>query len=129
MDTLSVGSIALLLLLALGIRTLYLSEFGAAPDFEQPDIDAGYVDDWARTMALDDWQRPAHLPDPEFDTQPFLRPPGYPYWLAALYSVSATGFRAWYRRCSADSQSSSRPSLEHLCTVAWGAGSQVLLSR
>lgn len=79
----------LLALLALGalLRVGYLQERRAAPDFHRPEIDAGFHDDWARSLAFggeraDVWR--AH----GFDEEPYLRPPGYPFLLAAVYRLS-----------------------------------------
>ncbi|MFT5050964.1 MAG: tetratricopeptide (TPR) repeat protein [Chlamydiales bacterium] len=76
------------------LRAFYVAEFAAAPDFEHPFIDAGFHDNWARSMAFEDWVRPAHLPDPELETTPYLRPPGYPVFLALIYRVFGPGYVA-----------------------------------
>lgn len=81
--------VPLLALLALGalLRVGYLAERRAAPDFQRPEIDAGFHDDWARTLAFggeraDEWRELG------FDSAPYLRPPGYPFLLAAVYRAS-----------------------------------------
>jgi len=86
--------LVVILCLAALLRALYVAEFAGAPDFEHPFIDAGFHDNWARSMAFPDWQRPVHLPDPELETTPFLRPPGYPFFLASIYRVFGPGYLA-----------------------------------
>jgi tetratricopeptide (TPR) repeat protein len=83
--------LAILLLAAL-LRGAYLLHFSQAPDFEYPAIDAGFHDSWARSLALPDWEPPAHVADPEIESSPYLRPPGYPYFLAGIYSLFGGGY-------------------------------------
>jgi tetratricopeptide (TPR) repeat protein len=86
----------LLAILILGtfLRVGRLAEAVAAPDFAYPAIDAGFNDYWARSLAIDGWMPPAHLPDPEIATSPCLRPPGYPWFLAATYAVTGGSYLA-----------------------------------
>ena len=88
------GVLALVLVLAALLRGLYLVELSGTPDFEHPSVDAGFHDDWARGIAFADWEGRTYLPDPEIATTPYLRPPGYPYLLAAVYRVSGGSFLA-----------------------------------
>jgi Tfp pilus assembly protein PilF len=74
------------------LRVPYFFERGASVDLRQPTVDAGFHDDWARSLAFgsqdaSEW-RGAYLPDPHFDTSPYLRPPGFPYLLAGVYRLS-----------------------------------------
>ncbi|MCA9751006.1 MAG: tetratricopeptide repeat protein [Gemmatimonadetes bacterium] len=83
----------LILILAAGLalRLGYLQERRSAPDFTQPVADAALHDYWARGLATGDWTPPAGEQDPEISSVPFLRPPGYPYVLAAVYRLAGTG--------------------------------------
>ncbi len=84
--------LALALLVAALLRVPYFFERGSSADLRQPTVDAGFHDDWARSLAFgsedaSDW-RPTHYADPHFDSSPYLRPPGFPYLLAGVYRVS-----------------------------------------
>ena len=48
--------LALILLVAACLRGGFLFERAAAPDFAQPEIDAGFHDDWARSLAFSEWE-------------------------------------------------------------------------
>jgi tetratricopeptide (TPR) repeat protein len=82
--------LAVVLTVALGLRVAYLFERQAQPDFGHPEIDAAYHDDWARTLVYgearsDEWRR-SDRGQPLGD-EPYLRPPGYPWFLAAVYAL------------------------------------------
>ncbi|HIF40654.1 MAG TPA: tetratricopeptide repeat protein [Planctomycetes bacterium] len=84
--------LALVLLVAALLRVSYFFERDASMDLRQPTVDAGFHDDWARSLAFgsegaSDW-RPTHYADPHFDSSPYLRPPGFPYLLAGIYRMS-----------------------------------------
>ncbi len=79
-------------LVALFVRVPYFLERHRSADLRQPTVDAGFHDDWARTLAFGsehagEW-RAEHLGDPHFGTSPYLRPPGFPYLLALVYRLS-----------------------------------------
>jgi tetratricopeptide (TPR) repeat protein len=80
----------LILLLATGalLRGLYLSELVASPGALTPQIDAGYHDYWARGLAFQTWNLPPQTHDPQIQTTPFFRPPGYPYFLSVVYRLT-----------------------------------------
>lgn len=85
-------ALAIVLVVGLAVRAAYLVERTGAPDFEHPIVDAGWHDDWARTLAFGEeraaeWRKPT-LPDPGFAETPYLRPPAFPYALAAVYRVT-----------------------------------------
>ena len=87
-----IAGLALVLLLSAAVRGAYLTERVGAPDFGLPEVDAGYHDDWARTLAFGeessgDWRR-SDRTDPAFATTPYLRPPAFPYMLALVYRLS-----------------------------------------
>jgi tetratricopeptide (TPR) repeat protein len=83
-----------ILLLGAGLRVARLLEAAEAPDFAYPAIDAGFNDYWARSLVQPDWRPPEHLPDPQIATSPCLRPPGYPWFLAAVYAASGGSYLA-----------------------------------
>jgi len=84
----------IVLLVAAVLRGAYLVHFSAAPDFEYPAVDAGFHDYWARSIAFPEAERPTHVADPEIESSPYLRPPGYPYFLAGIYAVFGDGYLA-----------------------------------
>jgi 4-amino-4-deoxy-L-arabinose transferase-like glycosyltransferase/Flp pilus assembly protein TadD len=79
----------LLIILAGGaaLRGAYLGEIAGNPDYLSPGVDAGFHQYWAAALVTGDWSTGPGIPDPETHTRPFVRPPGYPYFLAAVYSV------------------------------------------
>ena len=76
------------------MRIVYLQEVRQAPDFSAPEVDAGFHDYWARGLAFGDWSLPEVKADPEIRTSAYFRPPAYPYFLAAIYSVAGPGYLA-----------------------------------
>jgi 4-amino-4-deoxy-L-arabinose transferase-like glycosyltransferase len=88
--------VVLLAILAAGLvlRASYLVELKQLPDFDHPLVDSHYHDYWARAMVADQWFPPEHEPDPQINSTPYFRPPGYPYFLAAIYTVFGHGYVA-----------------------------------
>ncbi len=91
--------IAILLAIVLvgaGLRLGYLWEIKDAPEFVVPPIDAGFHDYWARGLAMGDWSLPpmAQGIDPRVSSSPYLRPPGYPFFLAGMYALWGPGYLA-----------------------------------
>ena len=80
--------LAIILTAGMLLRVWYLQELVKAPDFSVPAIDAGFHDYWARALAGGDWTVPQGLGDPHIRTTPYVRPPGYPYFLAAIYALA-----------------------------------------
>ncbi len=78
-----------ILLLAAGLRGLYLAELVRNPLFGDPGVDALYHDYWAHALVTGDWTPPPGFEDPQIRTTPFLRPPGYPYFLSLVYRVAS----------------------------------------
>ena len=78
-------------LLAAVLRLLYFQDIRTRPDFSHPGLDAGYHDYWARGLAFGQWTPPPDQADPQIRTQPYFRPPGYPYFLAVVYRVTGGG--------------------------------------
>lgn len=81
-------------ILAIGLllRVGYLTEFRTHPDFTVPQVDADFHDYWARGLAFSDWTLRGFHPDPEIRATPYFRPPGYPYFLAALYRMTGPSY-------------------------------------
>ena len=81
------GLAALAMGLAVVVRAAYLYAQADAPSFSHPEVDAAYHDYWARAMVSGDWTPPPGRPDPEIRQRAYFRPPGYPFFLAAVYRV------------------------------------------
>ncbi|MBU1694164.1 MAG: glycosyltransferase family 39 protein, partial [Verrucomicrobia bacterium] len=90
-EVLALGGI---LLVALLLRGLYLGEARRDPSFAFPASDAAFHDYWARALASGDWTPPPDTPDPLVPTTPYFRPPGYPYFLAAMHKLFGPGYVA-----------------------------------
>lgn len=82
-------TVALLVILtaAVAVRGLYLGEVAAEPEYLSPGVDAGFHDYWARALVTSDWTPPPGTADPHTAEVPFVRPPGYPYFLAGVYTL------------------------------------------
>lgn len=86
-----------ILLLGGALRASYLRELVHNPDFALPQIDPAYHDYWARGLATGDWTLPRNLSDwtdPEIRSQPYLRPPAYPFFLAGVYYLFGGSYLA-----------------------------------
>ncbi|GAB4159270.1 MAG: hypothetical protein Fur0037_26510 [Planctomycetota bacterium] len=68
-------------------RVLYFAEIDDSPETSAPAMDAAFHDYWANALATGDWSPPEHFADPQIGCFPFFRPPGYPYFLAAIYAL------------------------------------------
>lgn len=79
---------------AVALRWFYFQERRGDPDFAYPDVDALYHDYWARGLAFDRWLPPPGMEDPGVRAKPYFRPPGYPYFLAAIYRCAAGSYAA-----------------------------------
>ncbi len=82
---------AIICLSAALLRAAYLTEASSRADFTRPAVDALFHDYWARALVSGDWNPPPGLPDPRIPSTPFLRPPGYPYFLALVRAVGGPG--------------------------------------
>jgi len=102
--------LVIILVAGLCLRALYLAEIAREPTFSHPLYDPQYNDYWARGLVTGDWTLPPDVNDPEIRTTPHGRPPGYPWFLAAVYSVF--GVNDWSPR---------------LVQTALGLGSGVLI--
>ena len=81
-----------ILLLGVLLRGAYLWERVQAPDFDSPGVDASFHDYWARGLAFGDWPRRGSPGDPRISTTPYIRPPGYPHFLALVYRLLGKGY-------------------------------------
>ena len=86
--------LAAVLLVGLLLRVAYLRENLAKPEFTVPPIDAGFHDYWARALATGDWTPPHQFPDPQLSEHPYVRPPGYPYFLSLIYRFAGDSYLA-----------------------------------
>ena len=78
-----------LIFVGLVLRGSYLLEIVRLPTFAHPISDAAIYDHWARGLATGNWTVDPHvLGDPRIREMPFVRPPGYPYFLAMVYRLS-----------------------------------------
>lgn len=86
--------VALLVILAVGgtLRGLYLAEFSQTPDFRVPFADADFHNYWARALAFGNWSPPFYEVDPHIREIPYFRPPGYAYFLAAVYKLTGPSY-------------------------------------
>lgn len=82
--------LAALMIVGLGLRLSYLSYLKTTPGFTHPELDDLYHDYWARVIAFGHADLPSTVDPPELDNHPYFRPPGYPYFLAAVYNVCGT---------------------------------------
>jgi tetratricopeptide (TPR) repeat protein len=80
-----------ILVIGLVLRTGYQRELANTPDYARPLADAAFHDYWARALVTGNWTRPAGNTDPQIPTTPYLRPPGYPYFLALVYRLAGPG--------------------------------------
>lgn len=87
-------ALAVILLLAFGLRVLYLSEVLEAPDFSALQQDPEVQDYYARGLLTGDWSVPEGATDPEMRTTPFYRPPGYGYLLTVVYFLTDLSYLA-----------------------------------
>ena len=69
------------------VRILYLLELESAPDVHGPRLDGLYHHYWAQALVTGDWTPPEGEADPNITGTPYFRPPGYPWFLAAIYAL------------------------------------------
>ncbi len=89
--------LAAILLVGAMLRASYLREIVHNPDFSLPQVDPAYHDYWARGLALGDWTLPKNLgnwSDPQIRSTPYLRPPGYPSFLAGVHYLTGGSYLA-----------------------------------
>ncbi len=86
-----------ILLVAALLRGLYLQEYSGRPDFSYLDLDTRYHDYWSHGLATGNWSIENQAPDfhdPQIRTQPYFRPPGYPYFLGFVRVLTGFGYTA-----------------------------------
>ena len=76
-----------ILLLAVVLRFIWFREMYADPAAALPVQDAEYHHYWANGLATGNWTPPESYADPEIQTTPYFRPPGYPYFLGLIYKI------------------------------------------
>jgi tetratricopeptide (TPR) repeat protein len=81
-----------ILLFGLLLRSAYLAEVRNSPAFEYPAFDAAFNDYWARCLVDGEWPAPQFYSNPHIDKTPFFRPPGYPYFLAGIYTLTGKSY-------------------------------------
>ena len=77
----------MILLVAVVLRLVYFAEIVHSPTFSHPLYDPEYNAHWARGIATGNWTPPPGVNDPEITTTPHGRPPGYPWFLSAVYII------------------------------------------
>ena len=82
--------LVLILAVGLALRVACLFEQPSQPTFSNPLLDPLYHDYWARTIAFGHAELPNGVGDPMIDRYPYLRPPGYPFFLAGIYRLCGT---------------------------------------
>ena len=68
----------ILLLIGITLRIFHIFDMADSPIFDQPVMDPGYHDSWARSIVAG---------SPITDGEPYFRAPLYPWFLAAIYQV------------------------------------------
>lgn len=86
--------LACILAVGAALRVGYFQEIRRTPEFYAPAVDAGFHDYWARGLVTGDWTPPSPHPDPMIQSSPYLRPPGYPCFLALVYSIGGLRYEA-----------------------------------
>jgi len=83
-------------ILAVGalLRLCHFADLAKSPHFSAPLVDAGFHDYWARALVSGRWSPPPNCEDPQIRARPYLRPPGYPYFLALAYALSGGSYGA-----------------------------------
>lgn len=83
-----------ILILGALLRAWYLMEILDAPDFRALRQDLDVQDYHARAILTGDWDVRSDVIDPEIRTTPYYRPPGYVYFLTAVYFLSGGSYLA-----------------------------------
>jgi tetratricopeptide (TPR) repeat protein len=84
--------LGIILLVGLALRVSYLTELVGKPDYSHPLADAAFHDYWARALSTGAWSPPGDSPDPHLREAPFLRAPGYSYFLAFIYTLTGGSY-------------------------------------
>lgn len=76
------------------LRAGYYVQLTDNPASYYPVQDAEYHHYWARGLATGDWTPSDGYPDPQIRSTPYFRPPGYPFFLGAVYRMLGPDIRA-----------------------------------
>jgi len=87
-------ALSVILLLGALLRFAHLAEIRTDPDYDMPMADAAFKHFWARAILTGDATPPPGSADPQLNSTPYVRPPAYPFFLAAVYLVTGTSFTA-----------------------------------
>ena len=86
--------LACILAAGIALRISYLTELTHDPSFSHHVDDMEYHDYWAKGLVTGDWTPPKGYPDPLIPSSPYMKHPGYSYFLAALYLATNTNYLA-----------------------------------
>ncbi len=75
------------LLVAAIFRLAFFIEKKNDPEFRHANVDAMYHEYWAEGIVTGQWHPPHDLVNPHIESNPYFRPPGYPYYLSLVYRV------------------------------------------
>ncbi len=87
-------ALLIVLILAALLRGWYQWSVTGAPDFAALQQDPEVQDYFARAILSGDWSVRPGQTDPEMRTTPFFRPPGYGYFLVAVYWLTEGSYLA-----------------------------------
>jgi tetratricopeptide (TPR) repeat protein len=86
--------LGLILVVAALLRVVYLIHLTGQSDFTHPVLDPQLNDYHARALLSGDWTPPPGAENPRIPDLPYGRPPGYPWLLACIYSLSDGSYLA-----------------------------------
>ncbi|MCE5230271.1 tetratricopeptide repeat protein [bacterium] len=81
-------ALAAIIAVSAALRLAYLHQFIADPSLRVPVVDAVFHDYWARGIVTGDWTTMRGCPNPLIAFTPFAKPPGYTYFLSAIYAAA-----------------------------------------
>ncbi|MDZ4200112.1 MAG: glycosyltransferase family 39 protein, partial [Kiritimatiellia bacterium] len=84
------AGLGLILAISTLIRVLFLLELERAPEIHGPRLDGLYHHYWASALVTGDWTPPEGEADPRIRTLSYFRPPGYPWFLALVYTAAGS---------------------------------------
>lgn len=81
-------TIVIILVVGFILRLGYLWEIEHSNELSFLSGDAYFHNYWAKALVSGNWAPPEPYHDPQIYKNPYLKPPGYPYFLAALFRLS-----------------------------------------